>query len=90
MAPGCGCRSRGTGLHAAILILVALTTACSSPPGSSRPPEGSSIAGYRVVGDIPLPGNTGRWDYQSLDATQNRLYIAHLGASEVVVFDVHA
>lgn len=90
MAPGCGCRSRGTGLHAAILILVALTTACSSPPGSSRPPEGSSIAGYRVVGDIPLPGNTGRWDYQSLDATQNRLYIAHLGAGEVVVFDVHA
>src|SRR5262249_42297797 len=32
-------------------------------------------------------GNTGRWDYQVFDAQSRRLYLAHLGASEVVAFD---
>jgi len=29
---------------------------------------------------VPLPGSPTRFDYQSLDTTANRLYIAHLGA----------
>jgi DNA-binding beta-propeller fold protein YncE len=39
------------------------------------------------VADIPLPGPTVRFDYQSLDAEHNRLYIAHMNADQLVVFD---
>lgn len=40
-----------------------------------------------TVADVPLPGDTSRFDYESYDAVRHRLYIAHLGASEVLVFD---
>jgi YVTN family beta-propeller protein len=43
-----------------------------------------------VAKDVPLPGDTSRWDYQTCDAAAHRLYIAHLGASEIVVFDTRA
>jgi YVTN family beta-propeller protein len=39
------------------------------------------------VHDVQLPGDTSRWDYQVYDPDSHRLYIAHLGASQVVVFD---
>jgi len=41
----------------------------------------------RAVADIPLPGPAVRFDYQSLDASQGRLYIAHMNANQLVVFD---
>jgi DNA-binding beta-propeller fold protein YncE len=44
----------------------------------------------RTVGDIPLPGPAVRFDYQSLDTASNRLYIAHMNAGQLVVFDVAA
>lgn len=40
------------------------------------------------VVDIPLPGPAVRFDYQSLDRTHGRLYIAHMNANQLVVFDV--
>src|ERR671938_1466796 len=39
------------------------------------------------VADVQLPGGTSRFDYQSLDSEGGRLYIAHLGANRLVVFD---
>ena len=42
------------------------------------------------VEDVPLPGGATRFDYQSLDAANRRLYIAHLGDSTLVVFDLDA
>lgn len=41
----------------------------------------------RKVADIPLPGKAVRFDYQSLDASHGRLYIAHMNADQLVVFD---
>jgi len=38
--------------------------------------------------DIPLSGGTSRFDYQSIDPQRNLLFIAHLGASTVTVFDL--
>jgi DNA-binding beta-propeller fold protein YncE len=38
--------------------------------------------------DIPLPGPALRFDYQSLDTTANRLYISHMNAGQLVVFDL--
>lgn len=82
--------SRGLSLASqgrVIVIVVALVAACcGSLPGLSSAAD-ASIAGYHRVRDIPLPGSTGRWDYQAFDASSHRLYIAHLGAGEVVAFD---
>jgi DNA-binding beta-propeller fold protein YncE len=41
----------------------------------------------RTVVDVPMPGPAVRFDYQSLDATTGRLYIAHMNADQLVVFD---
>src|SRR6266487_31902 len=41
----------------------------------------------QVIADIPLGGGASRFDYQSLDAQRGLLFIAHLGASTVSVFD---
>lgn len=41
----------------------------------------------KKVADIPLPGPAVRFDYQSLDAKNGRLYIAHMNADQLVVFD---
>jgi hypothetical protein len=41
----------------------------------------------QTVVDIPMPGPAVRFDYQSLDATNGRLYIAHMNADQLVVFD---
>lgn len=41
----------------------------------------------RVVGDVALPGGPSRLDYASGDFGRGRLYIAHLGAGAVIVFD---
>lgn len=42
----------------------------------------------KKVADIPLPGSAVRFDYQSLDTSQGRLYIAHMNANQLVVFDL--
>ena len=41
----------------------------------------------KTVADIPMPGPAVRFDYQSLDPTTGRLYIAHMNADHLVVFD---
>lgn len=41
----------------------------------------------KQVADIPLPGDTSRFDYQSFDRSSGYLYIAHLGAGHALVFD---
>jgi DNA-binding beta-propeller fold protein YncE len=43
-----------------------------------------------LVADLPLPGGASRFDYQSVDAEHRRLYIAHLGDSSLVAFDLDA
>jgi len=40
------------------------------------------------VADVPLPGPAVRFDYQSLDTSSNHLYISHMRAGHVLVFDV--
>ncbi|HEY2410061.1 MAG TPA: hypothetical protein VGI10_28855 [Polyangiaceae bacterium] len=41
-----------------------------------------------LVADMPLPGRATRFDYQWVDADRRRLYIAHLGDSTLLVFDL--
>ncbi|NUS33494.1 MAG: YncE family protein [Gemmatimonadaceae bacterium] len=42
----------------------------------------------RVVADVPLSGPANRFDYQSIDPARGRLYISHMNAGSVVVFDL--
>src|SRR5215469_15155138 len=41
----------------------------------------------KTVADVPLPGPAVRFDYQSLDPTAGVLYIAHMNADHLVIFD---
>src|SRR5215467_808906 len=54
---------------------------------SSAFADGAEGSPLRKVGDVPLPGPAVRFDYQSLDTSQGRLYIAHMNANQLVVFD---
>lgn len=56
-------------------------------PAAELAPNASTL---RLVKDYPLPGRATRWDYMSLDPATGRLFIAHLGDSEIVVFDTKA
>ncbi|HYX81315.1 MAG TPA: chromate efflux transporter, partial [Gemmatimonadales bacterium] len=47
-------------------------------------------APLRVEKDIPLPGTASRFDYQSLEQAAGRLFISHMGAGQLVVFDVQS
>src|SRR5574340_526935 len=44
-------------------------------------------APLRKVADVPLPGAAVRFDYQSFDPSHQRLYISHMNADQLVVFD---
>lgn len=43
-----------------------------------------------MVEDVPLSGRAVRFDYQSLDTAMHRLYIAHMNAGTLLVFDTDA
>src|SRR4051794_24987097 len=74
----------GARLRAASAVIAAVLLASCARGQRAAPP---GALGLRQVAEIPLPGGTSRWDYQSLDPRSGRLYLAHLGASSVTVFD---
>src|SRR5579863_2285087 len=65
----------------AVLVSVFGCTTAAAPYGY---PESAPL---KQVADVPLPGPAVRFDYQSLDAAHGRLYIAHMNADQLVVFD---
>jgi hypothetical protein len=66
-----------------LVLAGALVCGCSDRSGGPK----TGALPLRTVTDLPLQGDTSRFDYASLDATRHRLYISHLGASQVVVVD---
>jgi DNA-binding beta-propeller fold protein YncE len=44
----------------------------------------------RAAGEVTLPGDNSRFDYASLDAQRGLLFVAHLGAGEVIEIDIRA
>jgi hypothetical protein len=63
------------------IIAIGLLTACSgfATPSQSLP--------LRATHDVPLPGGTTRFDYESFDPKTGLLFIAHVGDSQVLVFN---
>lgn len=56
--------------------------AAGNPPATGAPLPLTTIA------DLPLPGRTSRFDYQTVSTADRRLYIAHLGDGALVAFDL--
>jgi DNA-binding beta-propeller fold protein YncE len=79
-----------------LVVVVALglaATGCAAH--ASRPAHSLSVPssesgppGLHVVGRIPLPGGNSRFDYASLDSRRGLLFVAHLGASQVVEVNI--
>lgn len=70
----------------AVALVAVVAVACSASSDDSDHAAGRLP--LRTVRDVRLPGRTTRFDYQSIDATARRLYLAHLGDSAVVVVDL--
>ena len=85
-------------------IMAFLLVSCSASPteeqANAQPNQSATIAEksetafssklpLRTLADVPLTGGATRLDYQSLDSTSGRLYIAHLGSDLLTVFDVN-
>ncbi len=56
--------------------------------GATAAPPDAPSGQLRLVADIPLPGPANRFDYQSVDPVGRRLYINHMNAGRLVVFDL--
>jgi len=74
-----------TALSVAVLLSAAISCSCKARPQNGDTPPNAALV---KVADVPLPGPAVRFDYQSFDAQSGRLYIAHMNADQLVVFDV--
>jgi len=77
-----------TRLAPLVIAAMLITAACTKPPAPQHTP--AMPLPLRAVGEIALPGDNSRFDYMSLDTQRGLLFIAHLGASEVIEVDVRA
>ncbi len=68
---------------AILALALGSNVACPQDGGTT----GASNQVLKQVADIPLPGPAVRFDYQCLDTEHGRLYIAHMNADQLVVFD---
>ncbi len=74
------------GHRAGLLAAVAGSTLVGAVWASLAMPSGGLP--LRAVARVALPGPSVRFDYTSLDPSSNKLYIAHMNASELLVFNV--
>ena len=72
----------GVRLLAGVAVTAAVAGCATSTPSVELP--------LRQVSETPLSGGPVRFDYTALDAARGRLFIAHMGASELIEVDVHA
>ena len=75
------CLPYGTALY------LAATLTLPSSLAVAQPDQAEIDKVLTKVADVPMPGPAVRFDYQSLDADHGRLYIAHMNADQLVVFD---
>ena len=73
-------------LPTAAAALICAHALLAASPAESADPK----APLRTVADVAMPGPPVRFDYQSLDAASGRLYISHMNADQLVVFDTRA
>jgi streptogramin lyase len=68
-------------------------TAASLTPTGWRSPRATTGApprsGLKLVREIALPGPANRFDYQSVDPASGRIYMNHMNAGRMIVFDAN-
>lgn len=67
-----------------LVCVLALTV----PAATAQAVAQDSSRLFMFVGDYPLGVATGRMDYESIDPLTRRLYIAKMGAGQLLVFDI--
>jgi len=75
----------------ALLVILALAAAVAvavAAAAVSRQASGRALP-LKLVANVALPGPSNRFDYTSIDPSTGRLYIAHMNAGELLVFDIH-
>ena len=89
---GCGQEDATNGSQPVTTVNTTLGTTQLQTKGSgtaTKPAPNLNIDQLlKPVLDIPLPGSSARFDYQSLDSKAGLLFIAHLGDSSLVVYDI--
>jgi hypothetical protein len=78
--------------YASVQVQHCVATPTSMTPSGWTAPTAASLDALRgplqLVQDIPLPGPASRFDYQSIDPVARRLFINHMNAGRLVVFDL--
>lgn len=67
------------------MLAIVVVAGCSS----ARPPDAGDLPLRRVT-ETPLTGGPVRFDYAALDSERGLMFIAHMGAAELVEVDVRA
>jgi len=75
------------GVVVVVTVVVVLVVDARTSP---RQESSRSALPLRASGEVVLPGDSSRFDYASVDADRGLLFIAHLGASEIIEVDVRA
>jgi DNA-binding beta-propeller fold protein YncE len=65
--------------QALLALLVLFCRGAESSPASRDSPR------LELIADVPLPGRPVRFDYQDIDASKRRLFIAHMNDDSIVV-----
>jgi DNA-binding beta-propeller fold protein YncE len=73
-------------LAAVIGIVVVVAAAATAAVAAVR--QTHDALPLAKVHDVSLPGTATRFDYQSVDSKRRRLFIAHLGAGQLISFDL--
>ena len=81
-------RKRRSVRAAAIVLVLAAAAAVAAAAVTTRDGVDSTLP-LKLVANVQLPGPSNRFDYTSLDPTTGRLYIAHMNADQLLVFDIH-
>src|SRR5437868_2875520 len=72
----------------AVVVVMACLSAIEERVSARHPNDSARQSVLTKVADVPLPGPAVRFDYQSIDTSHGHLYIAHMNANQLVVFDV--
>jgi DNA-binding beta-propeller fold protein YncE len=77
-------------LRVRTIAVVLMSALASALAGSGSVPAATDAhpLPLRTIARVPLPGPSVRFDYTSLDPTTNRLYIAHMNASQLLILDL--
>ncbi len=75
-----------------VLFLVMVSVSAILLGSGPQQPSARRAAGLGldVVKDVPLPGGTSRFDYQTIDDVHRKLFISHMGANSMIVYDLES